>query len=307
MLYGAAYMLSLLPYRVLFILSDGIYLIIYYVVRYRRDVVVQNLASSFPDKGNDEIKKTGKEFYHWLCDYGVETLKLLSISRKQLMQHIQLENVEQVEKVFDEGRNCSCMMGHYANWEYMSILGCAFMRHPHVPIGFIYHPLYNEAFDQLMIDVRSSQGATCIPKNDILRYILKCKKDKQCVLLVYVSDQSPKWENMHLWLDFLNHDTPVFTGGERIMRKTDDAVFYVDLRRIKRGYYKCTFKLITQHAAQEPEFFITRQYYQYLEETINSAPSYYLWSHKRWKRGREEFQRKYNIVNGKIIRKEEYK
>ena len=149
-------------------------------------------------------------------------------------------------------------------------------------MGIIYHPLYNKVFDKLLIDIRTSESSITVPKKDILRQLLTFKKEGIMSILGYVSDQSPKWENIHLWLPFLNHDTPVFTGGERIMRKMNDAIFYVEMKRPKRGYYTCTYHLITKEPNSLPEHEITRIFFQMLEKTVQNAPQYYLWSHNRW-------------------------
>lgn len=307
LLYGLVYSLSLLPFWLLYLLSDGLYLLIYYIARYRRKIVWKNLSSSFPEKSATELKRIEQQFYHWFCDYIFETFKLLSISDKAVLRHIEFRGVEEMEKCFDKGQDCGAILGHYCNWEWLSATGLAFSHYPDAVMGLIYHPLYNENFDRLFIDIRSTHGGQCIPKKDILRHLVGCKRDGRHYLFGYISDQLPKWENMHLWIDFLNHDTPVFTGAERIMRKVNDAVFYVDMERPRRGKYICTFRLITAEAAKEQEFDITRRFYELLEENIRRQPALYLWTHNRWKRGREEFNRKYDLIDGKIIRKEEYK
>lgn len=307
LLHGAAYGLSLLPLCVHYMLADCIFLIIFYVIKYRRKLVQKNLSASFPEKDEAELRQIERQFFHWLCDYFAETIKLLSISNKGLLRHIEFRGVDQLEKVFDEGRNCAAILGHYCNWEWLSATGLAFRRYPEAVMGLIYHPLYNEAFDQLFVDIRSAHGGVCVPKNDILRYLIGYKREDRRSLFGYISDQAPKWENMHLWVDFLNHDTPVFTGAERIMQKMNDAVFYVDMERPRRGKYICTFRLISAEAAKDKEFDITRRFFKMLEQSIRRQPAFYLWTHNRWKRGREEFNRKYDIVDGKIIRKEEYK
>jgi len=307
MLHALVYCLSLLPLQLLYTVSDVVALLVYHVVRYRRKVVRRNLTSSFPEMSPADIRRTERQFYRWLCDYAVETLKLLTISDEDLLRRIEFRGVGQLEQVFDEGRNCAAILGHYCNWEWLSATGLAFTKHPQAVMGLIYHPLYNEAFDRLFIDIRSAHGGACIPKTDILRYLISYKRENRRSLFGYISDQSPKWENMHLWLPFLNHDTPVFTGGERIMRRMNDAVFYVDMERPCRGRYVCTFRLISAEAAKEEEFAITRRFYKLLEESIRRQPAFYLWTHNRWKRTRAEFERFYDVIDGKIIRKEEYK
>ena len=307
LLYGLTYAISLLPFWLLYLISDGLFLLIYYIIRYRRKVVWKNLSSSFPEKDEAELQQISRQFYHWLCDYFVETVKLLSISNEKLLRRIEFKGVEQLEQCFDNGQDCAAILGHYCNWEWLSATGLAFKRHPEAVTGLIYHPLYNDAFDQLFIDIRKAHGGDCIPKQDILRHLITLKRDNRRSLFGYISDQAPRWHNIHLWLPFLNHDTPVFTGGERIMRKMDDAVFYVEMERPRRGQYVCTFRLLSPHAAQEPDDEITRRFFQMLEETIRRAPSYYLWTHNRWKRTHEDFDRQYVMVNGKAIPREEFK
>lgn len=309
LLYAFVYVLSLLPFRALYGLADAIYVLVYYIIRYRRKVVRKNLTTSFPEKTLKDIKKTERQFYRWFCDYIFETLKLLSISDKRLLKHIEFRGVEQLEQCFDEGQDCAAILGHYCNWEWLSATGLAF-KTPDAPnakpvMGLIYHPLYNDAFDRLFIALRSAHGGACIPKKDILRHLITLKREGRHSLFGYISDQAPRWMNIHLWLQFLNHETPVFTGGERIMRKMNDAVFYVDMERPRRGRYVATFKLITREPAQLPENEVSRQFFLMLEESIRRQPACYLWTHNRWKRTKEEFDQKYNLVNGRTIPKEQ--
>ena len=303
-LYGTAYLLSLLPFRLLYLLSDGIFVLVFHLVKYRRKVVWKNLTSSFPEKGDKELRDIERQFYHWFCDYILETLKLLSISNERLLQHIEFRNVEELERCFDEGQNTAAILGHYCNWEWLSATGLAFKRYPEAVMGLIYHPLYNDAFDRLFINIRKAHGGSCIPKKDVLRHLVTYKREQRHYLFGYISDQAPRWMNIHLWLDFLHHETPVFSGGERIMRKMNDAVFYVDMERPKRGKYVCTFRLITRDANALPEHEITKRFFHLLEESICRQPAFYLWTHNRWKRTKEEFDRVYNLVNGRTVPKD---
>ena len=301
--YALFYALSLLPFRVLYLLADTVYLIVYRVVGYRKKVVRRNLTSSFPEKTADEIKRIERGFYHFLCDYFVETLKLLSITPKKMLRHIEFRGLDEMERCFDEGQHCAAILGHYCNWEYLSTTGLGFQRHPEAVAGLIYHPLYNKVFNRLFIDLRQHLGGVCVPKKDILRYLYTYKHEQRMTLFGYIADQTPKWENIHLWLPFLNHDTPVFTNGEKIMRKMNNAVFYVDMERSQRGKYIATFRLITRTPNDLEEHAITRRFFQMLEQTIRRDPRYYLWSHNRWKRSHEEFDQRFSMENGKVIPK----
>lgn len=302
--YSIFYLFSLLPYKVLYGISDFFYLIVYYIVGYRKKVVIKNLTSAFPQKDKKEIKHIEKGFYHWICDYFVETLKLISVSDKTLLKHIEFRNVEEIESYFDKGQTCSAILGHYCNWELLSATGLALDRHKDAIRGLIYHPLRNTIFDKLFKELRQSKGGVCIPKKDILRYLITYKREKRMWLFGYISDQTPRWRNIHLWLPFLNHDTPVFTGGEKIMRKMNDAVFYADMERPRRGKYVCTFRLITDEPAKMPENEITKRFFKLLEHTIERDPRFYLWTHNRWKRTHEEFDKRYIIENGHVINKD---
>lgn len=301
-LYGVAYVvfyaMSLLPFRVLYAISDILYLLIYRLVGYRRKVVIANIASSFPEKSHNEHLNIERCFYHWFCDYFVETVKLLSITPAAMRRHIEFYNIEELEQCYDNGQSCAAILGHYCNWEWLSATGLAFSRHTEAVAGLIYHPLYNNVFNRLFIALRSHLGGVCIPKNEILRYLIKYRNEKRPSLFGYISDQTPKWENIHLWLDFLGHDTPVFTGGERIMRKMDNAVFYADMQRVCRGRYTCTFRLITKSPRTLPEHEITRTFFNMLEQSVRRNPACYLWTHKRWKRTHEEYNRR--VASGEI-------
>ena len=299
--YGLFYALSLLPFRLLYCMADVGYILMYHVVRYRRQVVRQNLLSSFPGKEEREIIHIEKKFYRWFCDYFLEAVKLLSISDAELRRRFTIVGSEQVEQCFQRGQDVAGILGHYCNWEWLSCVGLNLP--PERMVGLIYHPLRNKVFDQLFRRIRSHEkNGVPVPKQDILRYLVGYRRDGIRSIFGYISDQGPKWENIHLWLPFLHHpETPVFTGGERIMRKMHNAVFYVEMSRPRRGYYTATYRLITDDAATLPPDEVTRRFFQMLERTIEREPAFYLWSHKRWKRTKAEFDRRFQVVNGKVV------
>ena len=302
MVYRIFYLISLLPLRVLYGFSDVLAYLAYYVVRYRRGVVRKNLTTSFPEKSPKEIIAIEKRFYRWFTDYFFEAIKLLSISEEELNRRFTITNSNEIEACFEQGQNVAAILGHYCNWEWLSCVGKDLPANR--MCGLIYHPLYNKAFDDLFLRIRSHEAnGKPIPKQDILRQLVTNKQNGTMSIFGYISDQVPKWENIHCWLPFLNHDTPVFTGGEKIMRRMNDAVYYAELTRPRRGYYSLTYRLITKQPNDLPEFEVTRCFFRMLEETIRREPSYYLWSHNRWKRTHEEFNRRFEIVNGKVVPK----
>ena len=299
--YVLFYTLSLLPFRILYGMADIGYVLLYYIIRYRRGVVRKNLVTAFPEKSIDDIKTIERKFYHWFCDYFLEAVKLLSISEKELRRRFTIINSEEVEQCFQEGQDVAAILGHYCNLEWLSCVGMNLP--PERETGLIYHPLRNKTFDYLFRKLRSHErNSHVIPKKDILRYVVTKKREGVRNICGYISDQGPKWTNIHLWLPFLNHEyTPVFTGGERIMRKMNNAVFYVEMSRPKRGYYTATYKLITREPNTLPADDITRRFFCLLEETIRQEPAFYLWSHNRWKRTKEEFDRRFQVINGKVV------
>ena len=281
------FIISLLPLWAFYRLSDGLYYLVYHVVRYRRRVVYANLRSSFPEKSEAEIERIAKDLYSFFCDYIVETLKLFSMGEKNMRKRMKFEGLDQVKKDFANGRSVSVYLGHYCNWEWISSLGL----HLDEQCGQIYHPLENATLDRLFLYMRGRFKAQSIKMDDTFLTILKWKKEGRKNIVGYIADQVPGYNNIHYWADFLHHDTPVFTGAERISKIMDTAVYYIDVERPRRGYYVARFIKIADSLNEHPVFFATEQYFRLLEKNIQRAPQYWLWSHKRWKRTREEFNR----------------
>lgn len=296
------YLLSLLPLRVHYLISDLLFVLLYRLLGYRRTVVRTNLSSAFPEKSDEELRKIERGFYHFFCDYLAESVKLMTISRENLRRRMVFKGVDVVDEVIESGQSCAIYLGHLCNWEWVTSL--PLWVTPKAQCGQIYHPIENKDFDRLFLRSRQRIGAVCIPMADTLRRIIEFKQAGQPVVIGYISDQVPFWTNIHHWVDFLHHDTPVLTGTERIARKVDHAVFFLDVRRLRRGYYEAEFKLITREPQKMEDYQITDIYYQMLEQSIRRAPEFWLWSHNRWKRTREEFDERFDVVNGKVIPKD---
>ena len=296
--YAIWYAFSLLPFWMLYLLSDALYCLLYYVISYRKKVVRKNLTSSFPEKSEAELAEIERGFYHFLCDYVVESVKLMTISEKELRKRMVFKGVDLVNQCIEEGQSCATYLGHYCNWEWVTSL--PLWVTPKAQCGQIYHPLENLVTDRLFLSLRQRHHALCIPMQDTLRKILEFKQTGQPCIIGYIADQKPYWTSIHHWVDFLHHDTPVLTGTERIVRKVNHAVFYLDVQRLRRGYYEAEFKLITREPKNMKEFELTDAYYCLLEGSILRAPAYWLWSHNRWKRTREEFNVRYNKTTGRV-------
>ena len=285
LLYGICRTIAALPLRVLFVFADIVlYPMIYHVAGYRKKVVRRNLAASFPDKTPAEQKAIERGFYHHFCDYMVESLKMLHYSKKEMKKHMIFNNLELVHELYGKGRSCFMLVGHYGNWEWIASL--AIQRPDGLHFGELYRPLKNKTFDRFFLNLRSRFGFVGIPKNEVLREVIGFKRDGQPFLIGTLADQTPSEANIHYYTTFLNQDTPVLTGTERMAKKVNAAVVYLDVVKVRRGYYECRFEMIAEHPNDTAEFEITERYMRKMEQTILRDPAPYLWTHKRWKHSR---------------------
>ena len=285
-LYLAIWLLSLLPFCVLYILSDIQFLLVFYIAKNRRKVVYENMRNSFPDKSEKEIHKIERGFYQHFCDYMVETIKLMHISDSTTKRRFVMENTEVLQKALDERRQVILMLGHYGNWEYIPSITLWLDYPKEAKLGEVYRPLKNKWFDNFFLKLRSRYKTINIPKNDVLRELIKFRRDKTPAIIGFMADQTPSPVNIYYWSKFLNQDTPMLTGIERIAQKLDCTLVYADVIKEKRGYYKIVYSEITQTPKEYKEFEITEIYTRLMEKTILRAPEFWLWTHKRWKHKR---------------------
>lgn len=275
-----------------YFLSDYlVYPILYHLVGYRKKVVRNNLKNSFPEKTEKELRSIERDFYHLFCDYFVETIKLADMKPERMRKHMSFKGKDKVEEYAKQGRSVVVYIAHSPNWEWITSLPL-FLQDKSIIFGQIYHPLYNKIFDRIFLELREQYGSISIPMKSTLRQIVEMKKAGKHFCIGFVADQVPKWEAIHHWVDFMHQDTPVFTGTEKIARRTDSAVFFMSLRRVKRSVYEAEFHEITSDCTQLPENAITEQYFKLVEQHLNRYPSQWLWTHKRWKRTREEWERR---------------
>lgn len=288
------YMLNKLPLRVLYLLSDFIYLIVYYVVRYRRKLVRRNLQNSFPEKSEKELRIIEKEFYANLCDYFVETIKYYGMSPCEVAKHVEFKGLDELSKAIADGRSCVCYMLHAFNWEYVTSLPL-FFNSENLSVGAVYHKLRNPRFDKIFKDMRAQYGADNVSMKNTLRHIIEITKQNKLFIYGFMADQIPKVEAMNHWLTFLNQDTAVFTGAEKIAQRTHASVFNIMIVKVARGKYVATFERLYEDASLCEEHEITNKYFAVSEEYIHKYPAMWLWTHNRWKRGRasrEEFEKR---------------
>ncbi len=296
--YGWMYLHALLPLSALYVFSDVLYFLVYKVIGYRLKVVRRNLKASFPEKDDAGLKKIEKDFYHHFCDYFVETIKLLHISDAEMQKRMVFENVELTKTLMKTNGSVLTFLGHYCNWEWVPSLNLHF-KDGNQHLGQIYKPLKNRAMDELFLKIRSRFGSFGIPRYETLRAIVRMRKEGKQVMIGFMADQLPSVLNIHYWTNFLNQETAVFTGVERIAKQTGFGVVYLDIEKVKRGYYKATLKLISDNPKDEPEFAITEKYAKAMEASIKRAPAYWLWTHKRWKRNRQEVEKAQAAMHNK--------
>lgn len=277
--------LALLPLGALYVISDGVALLLRHVVRYRRKVVRKNLAESFPDKSAAELRDIERRFYRNFADYIFETVKLLHISDKEMSRRMVFENIELVDRLLGEGRSIAVYFSHCGNWEWAPsiTLHTAFPPDHGAVYGQVYRPLRNRWFDAMMLRIRSRFGSHSYPKKTVLRDLIKEKRTGLPAMVGFMSDQKPSHGDTIHVVSFLNHPTAVITGTETLARRLDMAAIYWDMEKVSRGHYKITNRLISDRLADEPQYSITDRYAAMLEKTIMRDPAVWLWSHKRWK------------------------
>lgn len=272
--------LSLLPYPLLYLISDIIFLLMYHVIGYRKEVVFTNLKNSFPNKSKQELKKIMSDFYVHLCDVIMESIKGFTISEKQLRKRLIIKNPEFSNYFADKGKSIIFVGGHYNNWE---ICAQAFaMYSNHKCIG-IYKPLSNAFINDKIYTSRSKYGMQLISMKQTKKSF---EEGNDAKAIVFGSDQNPANPKRAHWVEFLNQDTAVLFGAERYAKEYNWPVVFVSISKVKRGYYEVEYSLITDKPKNQPHGKITEDFTKRLEQDIINKPQYWLWSHKRWKHKR---------------------
>jgi len=272
-----------LPFPILYGCSNILYTILFRLIGYRKAVVFTNLRNAFPEKSEKEIHGLAHRFFRYLCDLILEGLKCRYITPNQVRERLKITNIEELTNWYNQGRSVILVLGHHGNWEYAALsYSLEKIRHQ---INIVYHPLSNGDFDDLMNDTRSRFGAQLIPMRDTYRVTAEEQREGKVTNLVLVGDQTPSAKNGY-WMEFLNQDTPVFLGCERIARKYDMPLVYVHVNRVKRGFYEATLETIHANPANTKPGEITELHTKVLEQDILKQPETWVWSHKRWKHKR---------------------
>ena len=288
LVYGGMWLFSALPFRVLYVLSDFNYLLMYHVWRYRRKVVRENLEKSFPEKTEAERLQIERKFYRYLSDYMLEDLKLLHMSAEDLCQRMIYKNTEQYLELTEKYGGSIVMIPHYANYEWLIGMGSV-MKPGDVPVQ-VYKPLKDKYLNELFKQIRSRFGGYNIPKHSTAREIIKLKREGKNMVVGLITDQWPSGDRY--WTTFMGQETAFLNGAERIAKIMNFPVFYCELTKTRRGYCEAEFKLMTEAPKETVEGEITDMFAHELEQTIRREPAYWLWSHKRWKFTKKECEQK---------------
>lgn len=280
LVYPILWLISILPFRLFYLVSDLVFVLVYYIIGYRKKTVRNNLELVFPEKSIDEIKDIEKKFYSHMCDMFLEMIKSISITEKEIEKRFTFTNLEYLRELESLDKSLIVMLGHYASYEWINSLQLYGLKYKTYGI---YKQIKNKHFDNLVKKIRGRFGGTLITTRKTTEVIKNNKENGILANYGMIADQSPKLGSAKYWIDFMGIKVPVFEGSERLARNTDMVVLYLHVEKVGRGYYQATLKPITEDAPNAPEHLITRKFIEYLEEQIREKPEYYLWTHKRWK------------------------
>ncbi|MGB0880803.1 MAG: lysophospholipid acyltransferase family protein [Polaribacter sp.] len=278
-IYHLIWLFSKLPMRILYILSDFFFLIIYYLIKYRRKVVLQNISYAFPEKTEKEKKQIAKQFFKHFADLFVESIKSFSISKNEVLKRYKYKNLELINEFVQEGRSIALVGAHQANWEWSLNLPLLF----DVNVFCAYKKLKNEFFEKMLKDVREKFGGIGIKTHRAVKRIFYNHTNNIQGIYILLSDQSPLVERTLYWTEFFGVKVPVHSGPEILAKKFDLVFLNYTTKKIKRGYYETEFELITDNPKKYKNYEITKKYIQLTEKKIKEQPQFYLWSHNRFK------------------------
>ncbi len=273
------WVITLLPLKILYGFSPVFYFVLYHLLRYRRAIVLKNLRNSFPEKTERELFTISKKFYRHLADVFIEVLKLQHMKASEIKKRYRIINPELLDKIKDEGKSTIAVFGHYANWEWIISLPLNIKY----KILAAYKPLTNKYFDRHFFKFRSQYGLEPIPMIRTGRILFHYEEAGINTLVGLVSDQTPPKSEIQYWTKFLNQDTPVYLGIEKLSHKFNMVVVYLHIDKVRRGYYEVTPEIITDEPSRLKPYEVTEKHVKLLEDQIKRRPELWMWSHRRWK------------------------
>jgi KDO2-lipid IV(A) lauroyltransferase len=282
LVYPFLWCISMLPFRLLYIFSDFVYLIVYYIIGYRKKTVRENLALALPHLSDDERLVIEKKSFQHLCDMFLEMIKTMTISTKEINNRFVFTNLEVYKKLEEQDKSIAMMLAHYASYEWVISMNSYITFNGYA----IYKKIANPYFDKLVRDIRSRFKAYLITTKETIPQIISNKKNNSLSIYGFASDQSPKVTSAFHWQKFMSIEVPVHTGAEILSKKYDMNVIFLKVKKVKRGYYEASFEVLSENAKEVPNYEITDKFLKLVEQQIYEAPEYYLWTHKRWKHKR---------------------
>lgn len=284
LVYPVIWTLSILPMRVLHIFSDLIYVILYYVIGYRKKIVRNNLQLAFPEKSRQELLQIEKRSFHHFIDIFMEMIKSFTISEKEISKRFVFKNLDVLNDFYDNKKSLIIMTGHYANWEWV----VNFTNLTPYDGYAAYKQIKNKYFDKKMKSSRTKFGANFIPTKKFLELLDNKSKTNELAVYGLISDQSPKLKKIHYWSNFMGVNVPIHTGAEMLAKKYNYPVIYFQTKRVKRSYYESTLKVLAENPRDFKDYEITDMFLRELEGQIKNKPEFYFWTHKRFKHIRKE-------------------
>ncbi|WP_163395630.1 lysophospholipid acyltransferase family protein [Flavobacterium limi] len=277
--YPLLWLISILPFKIFYWFSNCVYVLVYYVIGYRKKVVRANLTLALPHLNDAERKKVEKKFYQHMCDMFLEMIKTMSISPEEMEKRFHVTNIDLILDYAKKGKSVILVASHYASYEWLLTIN--------PKLGFqgvaVYKKLANPYFDRLIRKIRSKYNTELIPTKQAIPMMAQNQRDGKLSLYGLASDQSPKLDRIFHSNDFMGIEVPVHTGAEMLAKKYDLSVIMVKVKKVKRGYYEATFLSLADNPKDYEDFKITEMYIREVEKQIYEAPEYYLWTHKRWK------------------------
>jgi len=282
LLYPFLWCISMLPFRLLYLFSDFIFVIVYYIIGYRKKTVRENLALALPNLSADERLAIEKKSFRHLCDIFLEMIKTMTISKKEISNRFVLTNLEVYKKLEEKEKSIAMMLAHYASYEWVISMN----YYVNFSAYAIYKKIANPYFDKLVRDIRSRFKAYLVTTKETIPTIINNYKSGELSVYGFASDQSPKISSAYHWQTFMGIEVPVHTGAEILAKKYDMNVVFLKVKKVSRGYYKASFEVLSENAKEVPNYEITDKFLKLVEQQILEAPEYYLWTHKRWKHKR---------------------
>lgn len=279
LVYPIIWLISILPFKLLYLLSDGISFLFYYVIGYRKELVLNNLRVALPQKTTKELKKIRRKFYRHFVDIFMEMIKSFTISKKSLNKHYTYTNIELFDELYKNGKSTILIGSHYGNWEWIISMN-SFVNYK----GYaVYAKISNNYFNNKILKSREKFGVNFIQTYKIIPEIKNNYKNNIQSMYGFLSDQSPMLQKTHYWSDFFGVRVPIHTGAEMLAKKYDLNVVFLETRKVKRGHYETTFKLITETPQEYKDFELTDLFLRNTENLIKEAPEFYFWTHNRFK------------------------